>query len=409
MEKQKKTIVVLPGSLWQVPIIKKSREMGYRTLTVNPYENSPAFSCADGYLQSDIFDIERVVQYCIKEKAAAVISEECDIAMPVIAEIGRRLSLRTLDTKSARLFTDKSRMRSFGEKAGIPTPEYQVCKTLEEAECFFNKLQAPAILKPLDSNSSHGVFKIREKGEIKKYFQEASSFSRRDKAVLMERFIKGTEFTVDGIKTPKRHFTLAISEKKHFAHNPNIACQLYFTGSNPQFDYEELARQNDWFVNQSSLQFALTHAEYKYENGKFYLIEIAARGGGNLISSHIVPFLSGIDNYHYLLECYLGNVTSPDFTVLEEYKKRSAVLEFFEAPEGGGIAERVDGTDFLEQNPQIVAYKFNFEKGDMLTDAASDAARVGFYIACCDNKEQLDELIRTVHENVRIICEQEKM
>ena len=57
-----KKIVVLPGSEWQIPIIKKSKAKGYKTFVINPYEESPAFKYADGYLQSDIFDVERVVK-----------------------------------------------------------------------------------------------------------------------------------------------------------------------------------------------------------------------------------------------------------------------------------------------------------------------------------------------------------
>lgn len=400
----KKTIIILPGSLWQIPLVQKSKEMGYRTLVVNPYEDSPAFPYADGYLQSDIFDIERVFQYCKEEKADAVISEECDIAMPLLAELAKRLSLPSLDLESAHLFTDKSAMRRFCVEHGILSPEYRLCKTLEEAEIFFEEIRVPIIMKPLDSNSSRGVFTIRCRDQIKEYFPKAMVFSKREKVVLVERYVTGTEFTVDGIKTPKRHFTLAISEKRHFAHNPNIACELYFTGTNENYDYDALALQNDFFVNQSPLQFGLTHAEYKYEDGKFYLIEIAARGGGNLISSHIVPFLSGIDNYQYLLNCYLGKVTSPDFAIGEKYKQRSAVLHFFKTPKNGGIVERIEGEEVLKNTPQITEYRFNFKVGDLLNDAATDADRIGFYIACCDNKKQLDDLIGQVDEAVKIIC-----
>lgn len=400
----RKTVVVLPGSFWQIPIIEKSKSLGYRTLVINPYENSPAFPYADGYLQSDIFDKERVIQYCRKERADAIISEECDIAMPLIAELGKELSLFTIDKESAHLFTDKSAMREFCKKERIPSPEYKRCEAVEEVEQFWNEQKAPVIMKPLDSNSSRGVFVVDSKGDIQKYFQKTLSFSRAKKAVLVERYIEGTEFTVDGIKTPKRHYTLAISEKRHFSHNPNIACQLYFTGKSERYDYPMLAVQNDRFVDRSPLQFGLTHAEYKYENGKFYLIEIAARGGGNLISSHIVPFLSGFDNYQYLLNCYLGEVTSPDFTIPETYKKRSAVLQFFEVPKGGGIVERIDGQDILENTSEVIKYQFNFKVGELLVDAATDADRAGFYIACCESRERLDELIKQIRENVRIIC-----
>ena len=401
---ERKTVIVLPGSLWQIPIIEKSKSMGYRTLVINPYEDSPAFPYADGYLQSDIFDKEKVIQYCIKEKADAVISEECDIAMPLIAELGEELSLSTIDKKSAHLFTDKSAMRMFCKKECIPSPDFQLCETAKEVEKFWSEQKAPIVMKPLDSNSSRGIFVVNSKEKIQKYFQKTLSFSRVHKAILAERYIEGTEFTVDGIKTPKRHYTLAISEKRHFSYNPNIACELYFTGNNEKYDYSMLALQNDRFVSCSPLQFGLTHAEYKYENGKFYLIEIAARGGGNLISSHIVPFLSGIDNYQYLLNCYLGKVTSPDFVVSEKYKNRSAVLRFFEVPKRGGIVERIDGQEILENTSEVIKYQFNFNIGDYLVDAATDADRVGYYIACCENRQRLDELMRQIQNNVRIIC-----
>ena len=173
-----KTVVVLPGSLWQIPIIQKSKSMGFRTLVVNPYKDSPAFLFADGHLQSDIFDVEAVVQYCKEEKADAVISEECDIAMPLLAKVGERLSLPALSIEAAYLFTDKMAMRKCCRKYGIPSPEYRLCKEVEEAENFFDELQKPAIIKPLDSNSSRGVFTIRYRDEIKEHFAESIKFSK---------------------------------------------------------------------------------------------------------------------------------------------------------------------------------------------------------------------------------------
>lgn len=400
-----KTVVVLPGSFWQIPIIKKCKAIGYRTLVVNPYDDSPAFPFADGYLKSDIFDIENVIRYCIEENADAIISEECDIAMPVIAEIGKRLSLNTLDKESAWLFTNKYAMKNFCEKHSIPYPEYKLCHTAAEAEKFFEQIQSDMIIKPLDSNSSHGVFTVKSCEDIANLFDESRSFSKTENAVLAERYINGTEFTVDGIKTPEKHFTLAISEKKHFEHNKNIARELYFTRENSKYDYSELAKQNDFFVDNSPLQFGLTHAEYKYENGKFYLIEIAARGGGNLISSHIVPFLSGFDNYQYLLECSLGNITCPDFSLQDKLKNKCAVLYFFDSPADGGICREFQGTSILENTPQVVEYRFNVKKGDIIKNAVSDAERIGFYIACCESKEELDSLMQNIHNNVKIVCE----
>ena len=404
MESQK-TILVLPGSNWQIELVKKVRQMGHKVLVVNPYENSPCFPYADGYLQSDIFDFEKVVAYCRENEVEAIVSDECDIAMPLVARLGEELELPTLDSESARLFTDKFQMREFCREHGLKYPKYRLCKNAEEAIDLLHEISAPIIIKPLDSNSSRGVFKVKCENEILECFEEALAFSRSKKCVLAERYIEGTEFTIDGVKTPTTHYTLAISEKKHFEHNVNIASELLFSHYNDRFDYDELRKINDAFVMNSTLRYGFTHAEYKCENGEYYLIEIAARGGGNMISSIITQFMSGHDTYHYLIEGALGNISEVDFSIPEEYKDRVAVLKFFETPKGGGLVKKIHGLDVLDGESDIVKYMFNFAIGDTIENAVSDAARIGFYIVCSDSMEKLQTVIDKVENSFRIELE----
>ena len=229
------------------------------------------------------------------------------------------------------------------------------------------------------------------------------SFSRVEKSVLAERFIVGTEFTIDGVKTPHAHFTMAISEKKHFAHNESIANELLFSHYNPRFDYDKLRATNDAFVMKSNLQFGFTHAEYKFEDGEFYLIEIAARGGGNMISSCITQYMTGYDTYRYLVECATGNVHDEDFSLRPEYKDRAAVLKFFETPGGGGKVSEIKGLDYLENEPDIKHYKLNFQIGDTIENALNDSVRIGFYIICSETMQRLREVISNIEKNFQII------
>lgn len=399
------TIVVLPGSKWQVPLVQKLSKDGYRVLTVNPFEDSPAFEFADGHLQADIFDIDAVAAYCKAEKATAILSDECDIAMPAIATLGERLGLHALSPESARLFTDKHRMRQFCEEHGFANPEYQVCKCAEEAESFMKAMSGSKIvLKPLDANSSRGVSIIGTASEVPDAFTYAMEYSKIEKAVLAERFVEGREFTVDGIKTPSGHTSLAISKKAHYEHNESIACELYFSHHDPDYDYDALRTTNDALMDATPLEFGLTHCEYKYENGKFYLIEMAARGGGNLISSHIVPFLSGIDNYNYLIDASLHGPSNASFTIPDSSSENCAVLRFFDSPTPKGTVEAIEGKGFLESCKGILAHGFNFDIGDTIAEATDDAARIGFYIAAGQNKAELDALINEVSQNVQIRC-----
>lgn len=135
-----------------------------------------------------------------------------------------------------------------------------------------------------------------------------------------------------------------------------------------------------------------------------YLIEIGARGGGNLISSHIVPYLSGMDTYQYLLDCSLGNISSFPFLSREPFQSRCAVLRFFDVPKNGGVVSHIEGRELLAKKKNIAAYQFNFAPGDCIEDAKTDSDRAGFYIACCETEQELHALMEEIRQNVRIIC-----
>ena len=398
-----KKVLVLPGTQWQVPLIEKIQEMGHQALVVNPDPNAPGMKKADLCLISDIFDKERVVEFGRDQKVDAVISDECDSAMNMVAELGELFNVPAMDEETAALYTDKFLMREFSKKHGLKYPEYKFCKTVEDAIALQKVINKPIIIKPLDSNASHGVFKCSNEEEIRKHFDESMSFSRVEKSVLAERFIVGTEFTVDGVKTPSAHYTMAISEKKHFAHNESIANELLFSHYNSKYDYDKLRATNDVFVMKSNLQFGFTHAEYKFEDGEFYLIEIAARGGGNMISSCITQYMTGYDTYRYLVECATGNVHEEDFSLRLEYMERVAVLKFFETPGGGGKVTQIKGIDYLDNEPDIKHYKLNFKIGDTIENALNDSVRIGFYIVCSENMQKLREVMDNVQRNFQII------
>ncbi len=404
-----KNILILPGSKWQIPLTRRAKEKGLRVTVASPENSSPCSEYADEYFRTDIFDIDKILKYATKTKIDAVISDECDIAMPVVATLGEKLGLPALSSNTATLFTNKFLMREFCRKHNFNCPEYKLCHSEAEAIEFFKDLNAPMIIKPIDSNSSHGVFTVKNVEDIKKHFSESLSFSHAEAGVVAERFIEGVEFTVDGIKTPSKHYTLAISEKKHFSHNENIANTLYFTHTNEKFDYAALSRLNNAIIENSSLSFGLTHAEYKFENGKFYLIEMGARGGGNLISSVIVPFMSGVSTHDYIISCALGNILDKDFTIKSEYLKRASVLKFFSAPKSGGKVTKIKGLDVLENEPDIARYGLNFSVGDVVKDAESDSSRIGFYIACSESKEKLDACMKKIEESFKIETDNEEI
>ncbi|MDD3415817.1 MAG: ATP-grasp domain-containing protein [Lachnospiraceae bacterium] len=404
-------IMVIPGASAQIPLIKKVKELGYKVVCVNPYENSPAFPYADYCEQYDILNVNDCISVAQHYNVCAVLSDECDIAMPTVAAVSERLSIPSIGSELASLYTNKKRMREFSEKKGFPCPKYRQCSQIVEAKEFFSSLDASKmIMKPLDSNSSRGVYTIQSIKDIDKLFEKSLSFSHSKHVVLCEEYIEGIEFTVDGIVLNEKHYSLAVSKKAHYQHHPNIACELFFSNDDEEFDYIKLRKQNDEYVNQSGLPFGFTHAEYKYNGKEFVLIEIGARGGGNYISSHIVPIMTEMDNYKLLIEQTLNLKESPEYIPKDKLKNRCSVLKFFDIhqEDDGKEIKEVEGEEYLKSSKRVLLYDFNFQKGDILHTASDDSKRVGFYIAYGDTREELLEIMEEIETSVHFKFKQER-
>lgn len=395
-------VMVMPGTVWQVSLIKSLKKRGYRVAVVHPFEDAPAFAYADEIVYADILDKEAVLEAARKLGVVAVMSDECDIATPTLAYVSTQLGLPTQTEAMARLYSDKSLMRDFCKEHDLPYPAYKVCENLEQALSFYRSLGKKMIIKPIDANSSRGVFSVESEKELVERFEDSIKYSHRRHAVICERYISGAEFSVDGILVPQGHVCLAISEKQQFDYNQNLDCSLRFSYHNPKYDYDRLREINNKYVEASGLPFGFTHAEYKYEDGEFYLIEIGARGGGNLISSHIVPALIGLDNYGLLIDMFVGNPITTKIDVEALQTDKVAVLQFFDTTEEGGKVKAVKGLDYLASKKEVLFYKFNFEVGDVIHRPTDGGNRIGFYLACTDDAAAMNRLQSEIEQKVVI-------
>ena len=400
-----KKILLLPGSAMQIPLIKKLKENGHYVKSLHPVDNFPTKPYSDEYALVDILNLPKCLEIAKDFEPNVVLSEECDIAMPTIAYLSKELKLSSLSEADAALYTDKSLMREFCKEHSILSPAFRKCTNTLEAKEFFRSQQGKCILKPLDSNCSKGVFIIEKENDIDQYWEESICFSKCENALLIEQYIEGVEFTVDGIVTPAGHKSLAISEKRHYDYNPSIAYELFFSNHNDNYDYEELRKINNYFVDCSTLPIGFfTHAEYKYMDGKFYLIEIGARGGGNYISSDIVPIMSGVENYEYMIDVLVEGKTKEDIRIDGALYDRCALLYFFDVP-CSGVVKEIQGLDVLAKNPNVIRYELHFKIGDTIQRANNDSARVGYYIAYAENKTTLRALMEQINETFKILVE----
>lgn len=401
-------IMILGGGKNQEPLVKAAKQNNYFVVLCDYNEKCVCKKYCDVFYLVSTYDIEKLLEVAKKENVDGIITNS-EPVLHIVSELTEKLKLPAVPSNIMNTFRNKNAIRNLLTPIGLSDVRYKSCNNIDEAIEFFNELgKKKMIIKPLDSSASKGVFSIQTEEDIKMYFNKTLDANRLQHSVLMEEYIEGTEFTVDGICINGKHYTLAISKKKSFNYNENIADELYFSYEDEEYNYDELRNLNNKIVETTKLTYGMTHAEYKYRNGKFHLIEIAARGGGVYISTKIVPYLTGIDTVKILLDSAMG-ICNEKISITENAKKRVAILKYFYTPSNeSGIVKNITGIKNLENNKNILMYSLNFKVGDFIKPAENKEGKIGYFIAVAESKTELNKTIQDIEKNFEIELERVK-
>ncbi|RXK13598.1 hypothetical protein CP965_07310 [Halarcobacter mediterraneus] len=390
-----KRILVIGGGQWQIPIIKKIKELGHTVICTNLYENSPAFKFSDHSYIIDILNKNKNLEIAKKHKVHAVISDQTDIAVKTVAYINKKLSLNGNKEDIAELFTNKLRMRNEINIPNIHHPKFKLCKNVQDVINFFEKIQVPIILKPLDNQSSRGLEFVDSLLNIKDKVKTTLMYCH-NKQFLAEEFIGGIELTVEGYKSRlAKHESYAVSKKTHFKNTIGVASSLQYQQKFDEFNINILKEINNQIFK--NINFGITHTEYKLYKGKFYLVEAAIRGGGTKVSSLITPLMSGYDTNSFLIKEALGENILLEKTVKTE---NTISLNFFNFKEG--VVKEITGIDILKNNENILDYSLEFEIGSYIKSPTDDRSRSGYYIIKANDIEELKKISKEIQKNILI-------
>ena len=103
---------------------------------------------------------------------------------------------------ASALAMDKLRTKLLWRGAGLPTPEFALVTSAQQAEVAADRLGLPLFVKPVAQGSSVGMSKVSRPEQIQPAFELASSHGSE---VLLEAFVDGREYTcaiLDGRALP---------------------------------------------------------------------------------------------------------------------------------------------------------------------------------------------------------------
>ncbi len=399
MTENQKTIMILGAGQLQVPIIQRARERGLNVVVVSPSLNQPGIQYADAVVQLDVKDEEGILEAAKRYQIDGITTDQTDLPVRTAAYVAGKMGLPGISYEMGRLFTDKYLQREKCREIGIETVAYHLAESVDDAVAFAKKIGFPLIIKPIDSQASHGVSKVTSEDELRSCWGDAVRFSRNG-GVLIEQYIEGIEFSIDSYVIDGKCYVLSMGQYHPFAIKDVFSSyKTIFPANQPQEILNLLKETNKNIVEGFGIDKGRTHAEYIISNNKCYLVEIGARGGGAFFSSDNVRFVTGISSEDFLIDTAFGSREHP--AVNECDKCFCCCTLFFYLPADGEVVE-INGIEQVLNLDFVARNNLDQIQIGIKTNPLEDKAARYFLVIKADSYEQLDERVKYMREMLKI-------
>jgi biotin carboxylase len=266
---------------------------------------------------------------------------------------------------------DKFLAREKFRAAGLLTPGYQL---LHQA---IGAARYPCVLKPLGLSGSRGVIRANNPEEFQGAFARVKNIAA-EPAVLVEDFIPGHEYALEGIVTKGRLQVLALFDKPDPLDGPFFEETIYVTVP----EQAAIAETTQSAVQALGLTDGPIHAEMRVNGEGVWMLEVAARPIGGLCS-RVLRFEHG----QTLEEVILRHAAGEDVTGVRLAEGAHGVM-MIPIPRAGVYA----GVSGVQGDVIITA-----KKGQAMIPLPEGASYLGFIFAHADSAQAAVEHLRELH------------
>jgi biotin carboxylase len=242
-----------------------------------------------------LIDLIHAVSYAARTRHIDRIVALDEFDMENVAALREHLRLPGIGLTTIRYFRDKLAMRAQGRESGILVPEFTHILNYDDLREFMSHVPGPWLLKPRSQASGIGMKKIQSPEDLWPWLDQLGD---RQSEYLLEQFIPGSVFHVDGIVSDRS----VLFAEAHTYGAPPLDVSHHggvFTTRTMQRDSAEtlaLKEIHTKLIQGLGLVRGVTHAEFlkAHSDNRFYFLEVAARVGGAYISD-MVETATGIN------------------------------------------------------------------------------------------------------------------
>ncbi len=370
------SIFILGGSRLQVPAIKKAKEKGLFVYVLDYDPEAVGIRYADRFLEISTIDKEAVLNAAKELNPDYIITSTSDLPVRTVSWVCEKLGKKTdISYEGAVCATDKIAMRKRMKERGVPIPDFYEINDPAGFLDVAERMPERFILKPADNAASRGVILIdkTKDPDMEEAYRYCTQYSRSG-AALAEEFMEGPEVSVESFSVEGEPHIITITDK--IVTEVPFFVELGHTEPSRLTNDQQLdiRRVAEAAIRAIGMQNGPTHTEIKVTPQGAKLVEIAARLGGDFITSRLVPLSTGVD----MIDCSFASLLGNDVKY-KSTKEKGSAIRFIQGEKGElASVEGVETAKGMKGVEEIEIYK---KSGEIIKRPENSSDRIGHIIA----------------------------
>ncbi len=307
--------------------------------------------------------------------------------------------------------------------AGLPVPWFQPIPVDRDAYELSGHISYPAVIKPIALSGSRGVMRaddaegfVEAFDRLRRLLDAADVRAERDVAhqtVMIESFIPGAEFAVEGVLTDGRLQVLATFDKPDPLDGPFFEETIYLTPSRASHETQSaIADAVQRAVTALGLRHGPVHAECRVDVSRgaalggppdVFVLEVAPRPIGGLCSKSLR--FEGPDGDASLEDVLLRHALGQDVAGYRRERQASGVM-MIPIPRRG-IYRRVEGVEEARAVECIEDVQITAKPDTVLVPLPEGKSYVGFVFARGVDADAVDRALRAAHARLQFTIDRE--
>ena len=329
---------------------------------------------------------------------------------PVVlaARAARALGLPGNPPEAAAASANKRIARERLAAAGLPVPWFfEVSRAEAPSAAHDRRVRFPCVVKPLGLSGSRGVMRANSREELEAALARLEALlSRKDvrairsgleDTMLIEGFIEGREFAVEGVLTRGTLQAFAVFDKPDPLDGPFFEETIYVTPSSlPAGPQQSVLDHVQRAASALGLTDGPVHAECRVGPGGVFVLEVAARPIGGLCS-RVLRF--GVDRPVSLEEVLLRHAAGRDIS-RDLRESQAAGVMMIPIPKAG-ILKKVDGIEAAAIVPGIEEVRITAKRDQLLEPLPEAGSYLGFIFARAPDPATVVTALKSAHGRLR--------